>query len=150
MPDNVLLSHGNHHTTIGAKSFHYWVRDGIRWFQLAIVIRQTVLEHLWFKTSSAWLGIQRITLHVRLPFLSPVTSLIREVVDPCLRSGPTYRNDVEKNNRILSPFCFFIQEPSAVLTWKAKRLKKQTSDKGLYRLPILIHNLLNPILENRT
>ena len=41
MPDNVLLSHGNPHTTIGAKQFHFWVRDGIRWYLLAIVIRQT-------------------------------------------------------------------------------------------------------------
>ena len=31
---------GKPHTTIGAKRFHYWVRDGIRWFPLAIVVRQ--------------------------------------------------------------------------------------------------------------
>ncbi len=40
MPDNVLLSHGNSHTTIGAKQFHFWVRYGIRWYLLAKVIRQ--------------------------------------------------------------------------------------------------------------
>ena len=39
-PDNVLLSHGNSHTTIGAKQFHFWVRYGIRWYLLAKVIRQ--------------------------------------------------------------------------------------------------------------
>ena len=35
MPDNVLLSHGTSHTTIGAKQFHFWVRYGIRWYLLA-------------------------------------------------------------------------------------------------------------------
>ena len=45
MPDNDLLSHGNSHTTIGAKQFHFWVRDGIRWYLLAIVIRQTGVKY---------------------------------------------------------------------------------------------------------
>ena len=31
---------GRPHTTIGAKSFHFWVRYGIRWFQLAMVVKQ--------------------------------------------------------------------------------------------------------------
>ena len=31
---------GRPHTTIGAKSFHFWVRNGIRWFQLAMVVKQ--------------------------------------------------------------------------------------------------------------
>ena len=31
---------GKPHTTIGAKSFHFWVRNGIRWFQLAMVVKQ--------------------------------------------------------------------------------------------------------------
>ena len=39
---SVLLSHGYCHTIIGAKSFHFCVRDGNRWFQLAIAAKQTV------------------------------------------------------------------------------------------------------------
>ena len=42
-PSNVLLSHGNSHTTIGANAFHFWVRDGIRWYYVAIVARQKLL-----------------------------------------------------------------------------------------------------------
>ena len=41
MPGNDLLSHGNSHTIIGAESFHFWVRKGIRWVQNAIVAKQT-------------------------------------------------------------------------------------------------------------
>ena len=40
-PDDDLLSHGNSQTTIGDASFHVWVRDGIRWFQCSMVVRQT-------------------------------------------------------------------------------------------------------------
>ena len=32
---------GRPHTTIGAKWFHFWVRDGIRWVTLAIITKQT-------------------------------------------------------------------------------------------------------------
>ena len=32
---------GKPHTTIGAEPFHFRVRDGIGWFQLAIAARQT-------------------------------------------------------------------------------------------------------------
>ena len=42
-PGDVLLSHGKCHTIIGAVSFHYWVRHGVRWVQNAIVTKQ-----IWF------------------------------------------------------------------------------------------------------
>lgn len=48
---SVLLSHGYCHTIIGAEMFHYCVRDGNRWFQLAIAAKQTVIQLL---TSSNW------------------------------------------------------------------------------------------------
>ena len=35
---------GKPHTIIGAKQFHFRVRDGIGWFPLANAARQTVLE----------------------------------------------------------------------------------------------------------
>ena len=39
----VTYSHmGKPHTTIGAKQFHFRVRDGIGWFPLAIATRQTL------------------------------------------------------------------------------------------------------------
>lgn len=41
-PGSVLLSHGLSHTTIGAELFHFRVRDGNGWFQLAMAARQTV------------------------------------------------------------------------------------------------------------
>ena len=31
---------GKPHTTIGANSFHFWVRHGIRWVQIAMVAKQ--------------------------------------------------------------------------------------------------------------
>ena len=31
---------GKPHTIIGARMFHFWVRDGIRWFHTAIVARK--------------------------------------------------------------------------------------------------------------
>ena len=40
-PGGVLLSHGLGHTTIGAELFHFRVRDGNGWFQLAMAARQT-------------------------------------------------------------------------------------------------------------
>ena len=40
-PGSDLLSHGLSHTTIGAGAFHFRVRDGIGWFPLAMVARQT-------------------------------------------------------------------------------------------------------------
>ena len=42
-PGNDLLSHGQIQTIIGAEQFHFWVRDGIRWFMFAMVTRQTDL-----------------------------------------------------------------------------------------------------------
>ena len=33
---------GKPHTTIGANPFHFRVRDGIGWFQTAMVAKQTV------------------------------------------------------------------------------------------------------------
>ncbi len=39
-PGSDLLSHGSCHTIIGAKSFHFRVRDGIGWFQFAMAARQ--------------------------------------------------------------------------------------------------------------
>ena len=39
---DVLLSHGRTHTIIGANWFHFWVRDGIRWFTVAMVTRKLV------------------------------------------------------------------------------------------------------------
>lgn len=41
MPGSDLLSHGNPHTIIGAKHFHFRVRDGIGWYLLAMATRQT-------------------------------------------------------------------------------------------------------------
>ena len=32
------------HTIIGAGMFHFWVRDGVRWFQTAMVARKTVFQ----------------------------------------------------------------------------------------------------------
>ena len=43
VPGGVLLSHGISHTTIGANTFHFWVRDGIRWYHVAIAARR-----IWF------------------------------------------------------------------------------------------------------
>ena len=40
-PGDDLLSHGMHHTTIGAERFHFRVRDGIGWFPFAMAARQT-------------------------------------------------------------------------------------------------------------
>ena len=40
-PGSALLSHGKPHTIIGAKQFHFRVRDGIGWYPLAIAARQT-------------------------------------------------------------------------------------------------------------
>ena len=36
-PGDDLLSHSSCYTIIGAVSFHYWVRHGVRWVQNAIV-----------------------------------------------------------------------------------------------------------------
>ena len=42
---------GRPHTTIGDTSFHYWVRDGIRWFQRSMVVKQFFLRS---RFSLAW------------------------------------------------------------------------------------------------
>ena len=42
-PGDVLLSHGNSHTIIGAERFHFRVRDGIGWGTLAIVAKHKTL-----------------------------------------------------------------------------------------------------------
>ena len=47
-PGSDLLSHGNSHTIIGAKSFHCPVRDGKEWDQVAMVVRLDGLVY--------WLG----------------------------------------------------------------------------------------------
>ena len=39
-PGDDLLSHSSCYTIIGAVSFHYWVRHGVRWVQNAIVTKQ--------------------------------------------------------------------------------------------------------------
>ena len=40
VPDDVLLSHGIHHTIIGAEAFHGPVRNGKGWVQLAMAAKQ--------------------------------------------------------------------------------------------------------------
>ena len=61
-----LLSHGKRHTTISAKRFHFWVREGIRWFTLAIVASKllwcfgVLLIMLCFHFMSALLTNQRV------------------------------------------------------------------------------------------
>ena len=47
-PRNDLLSHGISHTTIGAVTFHFWVRDGIRWYHDAIVPRKTGFDDAYY------------------------------------------------------------------------------------------------------
>ncbi len=42
-PGSDLLSHGNSHTIIGAELFHFCVRDGNRWDQLAMAARHNWL-----------------------------------------------------------------------------------------------------------
>ncbi len=40
---NLAMSYshmGKPHTTIGAISFHFWVRNGVRWVQNAMVAKQ--------------------------------------------------------------------------------------------------------------
>ncbi len=49
-PGNVLLSHSKCYTIIGAVSFHYWVRHGIRWVQNAIVTKQIRCKGLMTST----------------------------------------------------------------------------------------------------
>ena len=44
MPDNDLLSHSECYTTIGTVPFHFCVRNGYRWFQNVIFIRQSGLK----------------------------------------------------------------------------------------------------------
>ncbi len=51
--------HMETHTIIGAEQFHFWVRDGFRWFPLAIVARQTERknsadfhQHMYFQICS--------------------------------------------------------------------------------------------------
>lgn len=41
-PGDDLLSHGLGHTTIGAATFHFRVRDGIGWFHSANFTREAV------------------------------------------------------------------------------------------------------------
>ena len=52
-PGDVLLSHGNSHTTIGDATFHFWVRDGFRWCYSSIVTRKLVAQNrlICFKTN---------------------------------------------------------------------------------------------------
>ena len=42
-PGSDLLSHGNSHTIIGAELFHFCVRDGNRWCQLAMAARHNLV-----------------------------------------------------------------------------------------------------------
>ena len=62
-PGGDLLSHGQSHTIIGAKRFHFRVRNGIGWFPLAISARQTVRSEALLRalekrvSHSAWLGV---------------------------------------------------------------------------------------------
>ena len=44
-PGSDLLSHGNSHTIIGAELFHFCVRDGNRWDQLAMAARHNWLAY---------------------------------------------------------------------------------------------------------
>ena len=41
---------GRPHTTIGAKTFHFWVRNGVRWFHLAMVAKQK----RWMKINQSY------------------------------------------------------------------------------------------------
>ena len=43
---------GRPHTTIGAEHFHFLVRDGIRWYTLAMVVRQFGADQGQSKTTS--------------------------------------------------------------------------------------------------
>ena len=45
-PGNDLLSHNKCYTIIGAVSFHYWVRHGVRWVQNAIVTKKILFNFL--------------------------------------------------------------------------------------------------------
>ncbi len=47
---------GKPHTTIGADPFHFWVRNGFRWFQIAMVAKQKGCEFVWslYSERSDW------------------------------------------------------------------------------------------------
>ena len=49
---------GRPHTIIGVRSFHFWVRYGIRWFQTAMVARKTV-----------WIGLNTLKLNLNSKFI---------------------------------------------------------------------------------
>ena len=54
---------GKPHTTIGDASFHFWVRDGVRWFQRSMVVKQ------FFWSLRVLLGL---ALHVSFQFRNAV------------------------------------------------------------------------------
>ncbi len=57
-PGSVLLSHDHCHTTIGAELFHFRVRDGNGWFQLAMAARQTVWTNDFTITNPNWVVVK--------------------------------------------------------------------------------------------
>ena len=46
---------GNPHTIIGAKRFHFRVRDGVGWFPLAMAARQTVWTRILYRLLNPYL-----------------------------------------------------------------------------------------------
>ena len=46
---------GKPHTIIGAKRFHFRVRDGIGWFPLAMAARQTVWTRILYQSLDLYL-----------------------------------------------------------------------------------------------
>ena len=57
----VSYSHmGRPHTTIGAIAFHFWVRDGIRWFHNAMAAKQN-----WFALFVFNVGISCLIFYFR-------------------------------------------------------------------------------------
>ena len=65
-PGDDRLWHGQLHTIIGAKWFHFWVRDGIRWYPLALVARQKLVERKLGPCVSRELS----EIHIRLRYFN--------------------------------------------------------------------------------
>ena len=95
---------GRPHTTIGAKSFHFWVRDGIRWFQLAMVVKQF------------WMSSEVLGCAVHQPRLTQIgwrnvkfAGCILQYLDACVshKSGTFYC--IESCKPFNSRFCYMVK-----------------------------------------
>ena len=67
---------GKPHTIIGAKQFHFRVRDGIGWFPLANAARQTVRKEIGDRPRFS--SVSRLTYFMENRGLSPISSSMFE------------------------------------------------------------------------